>query len=119
MHRSIGTQAAIFPMPVLMVATYGADGVVDVMNMAWGGMYDDNKVILNLDPNHKTTSNLKLRRAFTLGIANASNLAAADYLGIVSGNRVPDKFARSGLTAVKCDQVDAPLVVRESTSVSG
>ena len=30
--------------------------------------------------------------------------------GIVSGNKVPDKFARSGLHAVKSQRVDAPVI---------
>ncbi|MDO5310180.1 MAG: flavin reductase family protein [Planctomycetia bacterium] len=110
MKRSLGVQASVFPMPVLMVSTYDAQGVVNVMNMAWGNMYDDTQVLLNLEPSHKTTANIKLRGAFTLSIADASHVAESDYLGIVSGNRVPDKFARTGLTAVKSENVDAPVV---------
>lgn len=35
-------------------------------------------------------------------------MAEADYLGIVSGNRVPDKVARTGLHVAKSEFVDAP-----------
>ena len=38
MKKEIETKSAIFPMPVLMVATYNDDGTVDVMNAAWGMM---------------------------------------------------------------------------------
>ncbi len=34
-----------------------------------------------------------------------------DYLGTVSGYRVPDKFERTGLKAVKSEHVDAPIIV--------
>ena len=37
-------------------------------------------------------------------------LPACDYVGIVSGNDVPDKFAKAGFHAVKSDFVDAPLI---------
>lgn len=37
-------------------------------------------------------------------------MEAADFFGIASGNKMDDKFARSGLTAVKSEKVDAPVV---------
>ena len=37
-------------------------------------------------------------------------MAQADYFGVESGNRVSDKFARSGLTASKAENVDAPVI---------
>ena len=43
-------------------------------------------------------------------MADVAHLKEADYFGIASGNDVPDKFARSGLTATKSGRVDAPIV---------
>lgn len=40
MKQPIKVSEAIFPMPVLLVATYNEDGNVDVMNAAWGTMLD-------------------------------------------------------------------------------
>ena len=37
-------------------------------------------------------------------------MKACDYLGIVSGNKAPDKVAKSGLTAVKSAFVNAPVM---------
>ena len=48
MRKSITTTEAIFPMPVLMVATYNEDGSIDVMNAAWGTMVERDIVALNL-----------------------------------------------------------------------
>ena len=97
-------------MPVLMIATYGDENQVDVMNMAWGGICAENMVSLNIDENHKTSENIKKRGAFTLSIADVPHMEAADFFGIASGNKMPDKFERSGLTAVKSQKVDAPVV---------
>lgn len=47
MRKKIKTTEAIFPMPVLMIATYNEDGGVDVMNAAWGTMLERDQVILN------------------------------------------------------------------------
>ncbi len=110
MKKEFGVKPYLFPMPVLMIATYCEDGTVDVMNMAWGGICDDNLVALNISESHKTAENLKRRGAFTLSIADKAHLAEADFFGIASANKMPDKFARSGLHAVKSQHVDAPVV---------
>ena len=44
MKKELGIKPYLFPMPVLMIATYGSDGTVDVMNMAWGGICAENMV---------------------------------------------------------------------------
>ena len=97
-------------MPVLMIATYDAQGNVDVMNMAWGGICGENMVALNIDEDHKTAENIKNKGAFTLSIADIPHIEAADFFGIASAHKMPDKFARSGLHAVKSERVDAPVV---------
>lgn len=110
MKKDLGVKPYLFPMPVMMIATYGDDGTVDVMNMAWGGICAENMVSLNIDADHKTAKNIKKRGAFTLSIADVPHIQAADFFGIASGNKMEDKFARSGLTAVKSEKVDAPVV---------
>ena len=110
MKKSLGVKPYLYPMPVLMIATYGEDGTVDVMNMAWGGICASNLVALNIDEDHKTAENIKKRGAFTLSVADVDHLAEADFFGIATGNKMPDKFARSGLHAVKSEHVDAPVV---------
>ncbi|MCC8162132.1 MAG: flavin reductase family protein [Lachnospiraceae bacterium] len=110
MRKDIKTTEAIFPMPVLMIATYNEDGSVNVMNAAWGTMLSRDQVILNLTETHKTVKNIKSRKAFTVSIADAAHMVEADYFGVVSGNHTSDKFAKSGLTAKKSAHVDAPII---------
>ena len=110
MRRNIKTTEAIFPMPVLMIATYNEDGSIDVMNAAWGMMLDRTHVILNLTETHKTVKNIKERGAFTVSIADIDHVVEADYFGMVSGNNTPNKFENSGLTAIKSENVDAPII---------
>lgn len=110
MLKNIGVKPYTFPMPVLMIATYGEDGKVDVMNMAWGGVCAENMVALNIDEDHKTSANIKARGAFTLSVADIPHIEAADFFGIATGNKMEDKFERSGLHAVKSSRVDAPIV---------
>lgn len=110
MKKQIRTTEAIFPMPVLMVASYDSKGKVDVMNAAWGMMLERDYVVLNLSEYHKTVQNIKKRKAFTVSIADAKHVVEADYFGVVSGNDEPKKFEKSGLTATKSTVVDAPIV---------
>ena len=110
MRKNIKNTEAIFPMPVLMIATYNEDGSVDVMNAAWGTMLERDHVILNLTETHKTVKNIKQRKAFTVSIADSKHVVEADYFGVVSGNNTPNKFENSGLTVTKSENVDAPII---------
>ena len=110
MRTKLNNTEGIFPMPVLMVATYNEDGSVNVMNAAWGTMQERDTVALNLTESHKTVQNIKARGAFTVSIADAAHVVEADYFGVESGNRVWDKLAASGLTDSKAVTVDAPVI---------
>ena len=100
----------LFPMPTYMIATYNEDDSVDVMMMAWGGICAEDMVALNLEADHKTVANLRVREAFTLSVPGVDSLKESDFFGIASANKMSDKFARSGLHAVKSQKVDAPIV---------
>ena len=54
--------------------------------------------------------NLLASRAFTVSMGTADQLTACDYVGIVSGNKVPDKVERAGFHTVKSEFVNAPLI---------
>ena len=110
MKKDLGVKPYTFPMPVLMIATYGENDKVDVMNMAWGGVCASNMVALNIDEDHKTTQNIKERMAFTLSVADIDHLEESDFFGIASGNKMEDKFERTGMHAVRSDKVDAPVI---------
>ena len=110
MKKQINTTEAIFPMPVLLIATFNEDSSVDVMNAAWVTMLDRDMVALNLTETHKTVANIKARKGFVIHIADAKHVVEADYFGVVSGNKEPDKFAKSGLSFTKSELVDAPII---------
>ena len=79
MRTKLKITEGIFPMPVLMVATYNEDGSVNVMNAAWGTMQERDTVALNLTETHKTVQNIKARGAFTVSIADAAHMVEADF----------------------------------------
>lgn len=97
------------PQPCVMIATWDADHNPDVMMAAWAGQYDAKQIVISLSK-HKTTENLELKGAFTVSFADIRTVAESDYLGIVSGNQVPDKVARVGFTVTPSPNVDAPII---------
>ena len=110
MRKDLGKQPAVFPMPVLMVAAYDEKGTVQVMNAAWGMICGMDKIALFIDEDHATTKAIRQTRAFTVSLADRDHMDAADYYGIATGNKMPDKFARSGCHAEKSAHVNAPVI---------
>ena len=98
----------LYPMPVLIIGSYDKDGRANAMNAAWGGISEENEVSICVSNDHKTTENILCTGYFTISIADAKNTVPADYVGIVSGYK-EDKIAKCGWTAVKSDNVNAPL----------
>ena len=109
MLKEIKTRPVIAPLPVLIVGTYDEDGVADAMNVAWGGQCWSNQIALNISSNHKTTENMRLKKAFTVHIATAERVELADYLGIVSGHDEP-KLVHVDAAVTKGKLVDAPII---------
>ena len=110
MRKNFGAKTMCYPMPVFIIGTYNADGTPNAMNAAWGGISEEAEISICVDNSHKTAENLMARKAFTVSMATADTLAACDYVGLVSGNKEPDKFVRAGFHATKSEFVDAPLI---------
>lgn len=110
MKKNLGVVPAVYPMPVLMVAAYDENGKVNVMNAAWGMICATDKIALFIDEEHKTTQNLLKSKAFTVSLADKEHMEVADFFGIATGNKMDDKFERTGYTAVKSEFVNAPVI---------
>ena len=104
-----GAKPLLLPMPVLIIGTYDENGVPNAMNAAWGTITDFQEITISLAP-HKTTENFAITGAFTVSMATEDTVTACDYVGIVSANDVPDKFAKAGFHATKSEKVNAPLI---------
>ncbi len=110
MRKDFGAQTQVYPMPVFIVAAYDANGKPNCMNAAWGGIYETNQIMICLAEGHKTTKNILESKAFTVSIADAKHVIQADYVGVVSGNKNPDKMEKAGFTTVKSKFVNAPII---------
>ena len=111
MKKSLGAATLVFPTPVFIVGTYDKAGKPNAMSVAWGGICCSKPpcVSIALREATYTYGNLLGRKAFTISIPPEKYIEEADYFGIASG-RTEDKFAKTGLTPVKSELVDAPYV---------
>lgn len=111
MRKNFGSKPMVYPMPVFIIGTYDENGVADAMNAAWGGISEENEISICVSDDHKTTANLLLKKAFTVSMATVDFVKECDYVGIVSGNKVPDKLSKCGFHTVKSELVDAPIIL--------
>ena len=110
MRKNFGAKPICYPQPVFILAAYDEDGVPNAMNAAWGGISDDKEISFCISAGHKTTHDILARKAFTVSMADAAHVVECDYVGVVSGNDVPDKLARCGFHTTRSEFVDAPLI---------
>ncbi|MBO5868393.1 MAG: flavin reductase family protein [Oscillospiraceae bacterium] len=110
MRKNFGAKEMCYPMPVFIIGTYNEDGTPNAMNAAWGGVTEEAQLTICVEAEHKTAANIQQRKAFTVSMGTASYVEACDYVGIVSGNKEPNKFAKAGFHATRSEFVDAPLI---------
>ena len=110
MRKNFGAKPLLYPQPVFIIATYGKDGTPNAMNAAWGGLTEADELTICISENHKTTENILARGAFTVSMADEAHVTACDYVGMVSGNNVPNKMEIAGFTTFKSEFVDAPII---------
>lgn len=106
--KSFGQKPWLMPQPVLIIGTYNNDGTPNAMNAAWAGQWDGKEIMISMG-SHATTENLARCGEFTVAFATKDTMTASDFVGIVSAKNDPDKMQKTGWTAVKSDNVNAPV----------
>ncbi len=110
MRKNFGSKAILYPMPVLIIATYDKNGTPNAMNAAWGGISESDEISICISDDHKTTKNLIATNAFTVSVATADYVKECDYLGIATGNKVENKLDVCGFHTQKSQFVNAPII---------
>lgn len=106
--KSFGQKAWMLPQPVLIIGTYNSDGTPNAMNAAWGGQWDSKEIMISMG-SHATTENLARCQDFTVAFATRDTMVASDFVGIVSAKDDAEKMKKTGWTAVKAENVNAPV----------
>ena len=108
MRKNFGAKPYTYPQPVFIIATYDKNGSPDAMNAAYGGLYNSGMIEFSIGHGRKTFQDIQANKAFAVSFADAANLAASDYVGLVSGSDTPDKIRRTGWTVTPSRFVNAP-----------
>ena len=98
----------MLPQPVLIIGTYNNEGTPNAMNAAWGGQWDAKEIMISMG-SHATTENLARCEEFTVAFATKDTMVASDFVGIVSAKSCPEKMQKTGWTAIKAENVNAPV----------
>lgn len=106
--KSFGQKPWVLPQPVLIIGTYNSDGTPNAMNAAWGGQWDAKEIMICMG-SHATTENLARCDEFTVAFATKETMVASDFVGIVSAKNDSKKIAKTGWTAIKAENVNAPV----------
>lgn len=109
MKKSLGAKGQQFPQLVMIIGSYDESGTPDAMNAAWATMRSMSDIEIHIS-SHQSTDNILARRAFTIAPATVETLVPADYVGTASARKVADKAQKSGLTFVKSEYADAPVI---------
>jgi flavin reductase (DIM6/NTAB) family NADH-FMN oxidoreductase RutF len=111
MKISLGAKTLAQPTPLWIVGSYDDRGRPNAMAAAWGGICCSKPpcIAVSLREERHSYQSILARKAFTVSVPSARYAGEADFFGIASGKDT-DKFARTGLTPVASDVVDAPYV---------
>lgn len=111
MKKSLGAKALVFIAPTWIIGSYDKNGKPNGAAVAWGGIVCSKPPSVGISLRKATYSygNIMDKKAFTVNVPSEKYIKEADYFGIVSG-RNEDKFAKTKLTPVKSELVDAPYI---------
>lgn len=107
-YKEFAPKAWVLPQPVLIIGTFDANGVPNAMNAAWGGQWDSGEIVISLG-SHATTDNLARCSDFTVAFATVETMKGADYVGLVSARKHPDKIQNTGWEYERGSKVNAPV----------
>ncbi len=111
MKKSLGAKALVFTTPTWIIGAYDKSGKPNACAVAWGGICCSRPPCVGISLRKATYSygNIMDKKAFTVNVVSEKYVKEADYFGIVSG-RSENKFAKTGLTPIKSELVDAPYI---------
>ncbi len=109
MKKEFSPKPVLTPQMIQMIGTYNEDGTPNLMNAAWGGQLTPHEFVLSLTKTHKTVKNIEREKCFTLGFPSCKDIVDCDYVGMVSGNKTPNKLENTRLHSVPSTLVHAPV----------
>jgi flavin reductase (DIM6/NTAB) family NADH-FMN oxidoreductase RutF len=110
--KAIGPTTSLFPMPALLVAVKTGENSANILTIAWAGIVGGNPPMMALEigGGHYSSPYIDREGNFTVNIPRSDQVVPADYCGLVSGKKDPNKPATCGWTMVPSTKVSSPMI---------
>lgn len=100
----------IAPVPPVLVGV-GDENKKNVFTVAWTGIINSKppKTYISVRPERYSYEFIKKTGEFAINLASCDIVKAVDFCGVRSGKAL-DKFEKTGLTAIKGEKINAPII---------
>ncbi|MDE7283379.1 MAG: flavin reductase family protein [Lachnospiraceae bacterium] len=112
MKKNIGSQLALYPMPVTVVGAMNGDKPTWTL-VAHVGIIGHGRVLVSLAAPHFINGIIKQTRKLSINVVDEGILPEADYAGSVSGS----KTDKSELFAYELGDAGAPVITKAPLSL--
>lgn len=101
----------LYPVPAVLVTCADGKGKSNMITIAWTGTVCTNPPMLYISvrPERYSYDMIKSTGEFVVNLTTRDLAKATDYCGVKSGRDV-DKWKATGLTPVKAEHVNVPLI---------
>lgn len=101
----------LYPLPAVMVSVADKEGKSNILTVAWTATVCTNPPMLSISvrPERYSYNAIVETGEFVVNLTTEDLVYATDFCGVRSGRDI-DKFEHLGLTKVKGDKVNAPLI---------
>jgi len=109
--KNMGAKTYLFPTPIVLCGTYDKEGRANLATLAWAGICcsEPPAVQISVRPERHTHAAIIANREFTVCVPSSDQAAITDFCGMSSGREI-DKLEQAGLTSVRGEFVNAPVV---------
>ena len=101
----------LYPLPAVMVSVADKEGNANILTVGWTATICTNPPMLSISvrPERYSYHSIVETGEFVVNLTTEDLAYATDFCGVRSGRDV-DKFEHLGLTKVKADKVNVPLI---------
>jgi flavin reductase (DIM6/NTAB) family NADH-FMN oxidoreductase RutF len=102
---------SLYPTPVILVTSVDDDGKPNIITLAWTGVLcsEPPQIGISMTPARYSHNLIRKSGQFVVNVPTSDILKEVDYCGSVSGRKA-DKFKETGLTPIKANKVEPPVI---------
>lgn len=108
----------VYPLPAVLVSCGSDPSNYNMLTVAWVGTVCSNPAMcyISVQPKRHSYDIIKETGEFVINLTNEDLARATDWCGVKSG-RDHDKFKAMGLTPMKGEKVNAPILLESPLSI--